>query len=87
MTTSAETFRRLHDGPELLLLANVWDAASARVVERAGARALATTSAGVAWAQGHRDGDRLPREVVAAAVRAIARVVRVPLSVDLEEAA
>jgi len=81
---SANVFRRLHLGPELLLLANAWDAGSARLIESLGARAIATTSAGVAWANGYPDGDVMPLDRLVAAVAAIARVIRVPLSVDME---
>ncbi|QWP74985.1 isocitrate lyase/phosphoenolpyruvate mutase family protein [Lysobacter sp. K5869] len=79
----AETFHRLHrDG--LLLLANAWDAGSARLIESLGASAVATTSAGVAWAHGFADGDHLPVPRLIATVADIARAVRVPLSVDVE---
>lgn len=78
------TFRDLHRGPDLLLLANAWDAGSARVIEDLGARAIATTSAGLAWARGYPDGDTLPLPRLLDAVREIARVIRVPLSVDIE---
>src|SRR5262245_6763284 len=78
------TFRDLHGPGQLLLLANAWDAGSARVIEARGARAIATTSAGLAWSRGHPDGDRLPAAVLAAALREIARVISVPLSVDVE---
>ncbi|RZJ12365.1 MAG: isocitrate lyase/phosphoenolpyruvate mutase family protein [Rubrivivax sp.] len=77
-------FRQLHEGPALLKIANVWDAGSAVLVQSLGVPALATTSAGVAWALGHADGNRLPIDEHAAAVRRIARVSRVPLSVDSE---
>lgn len=79
----ARTFHRLHQNG-LLILANVWDAGSARLVESLGARALATTSAGVAWAHGYPDGDALPIPLLLATVRDIARVVDVPLSIDFE---
>lgn len=85
MTTSphAATFRRLHqDG--LLILANAWDAGSARLVESLGAKAIATTSAGVAWAHGFADGDLLPVPLLLQTVRDIVRVIRVPLTVDCE---
>jgi 2-methylisocitrate lyase-like PEP mutase family enzyme len=81
---TASTFRALHQGPELLLLPNAWDAGSARLFESLGARAIATTSAGVAWALGYPDGDALPIDALITAVRAIARVIRVPLTVDAE---
>ena len=68
----ARRLRDLHVPGTPLVLANAWDVASARVVEEAGAAAVATTSAGVAWALGFPDGDRLPRE---RAVDLVARVV------------
>ena len=58
-TLMSDTFLRLHQ-TGLLILPNVWDAGSARLVESLGAPALATTSAGVAWVRGYRDGDHLP---------------------------
>jgi 2-methylisocitrate lyase-like PEP mutase family enzyme len=84
MTTPADTFHALHRGPEVLLLANAWDAGSARLLESLGASAVATTSAGLAWAQGYPDGDALPIGRLANVVESIARVIRVPLSVDME---
>jgi 2-methylisocitrate lyase-like PEP mutase family enzyme len=81
---SATVFRRLHQGPELLLLANAWDAGSARLIESLGARAVATTSAGLAWANGYPDGDVMPLDRLVAAVASIARVIKVPLTVDME---
>ena len=80
---TASVFRQLH-AEGLLLLANVWDAGTARLIEALGAKALATTSAAVAWSHGYADGDRLPVPLLAATVAGIARVVRVPLSVDVE---
>ncbi|MFM9844552.1 MAG: isocitrate lyase/phosphoenolpyruvate mutase family protein [Dongiaceae bacterium] len=80
----AAAFRRLHQGPEILLLANCWDAGSARLIESLGARAIATTSAGAAWALGYPDGDALPLDLLAAAVANITRAIRVPLTVDME---
>ena len=79
----ARTFRGLHAGRPLLL-ANVWDAGSARVAEEAGAAAIATTSAGVAWAHGHRDGQGLDLDAAVAAVREVVRAVRVPVTADIE---
>ena len=80
----ATAFHALHRGPELLLLANAWDAGSARLIESLGARAIATTSAGVAWAHGYPDGDALPVPLVVATAAAIARLIRVPLTIDIE---
>jgi 2-methylisocitrate lyase-like PEP mutase family enzyme len=80
----ATAFHALHRGPELLILANAWDAGSARLIESLGARAIATTSAGVAWTHGYPDGDALPVALAIATTAAIARVIRVPLTVDIE---
>lgn len=82
--TVSDTFRALHQGPRILLLPNAWDAGSARMIESLGAKAIATTSSGVAWAHGYRDGDQLPTECLLATTREIARIVEVPLSMDME---
>jgi 2-methylisocitrate lyase-like PEP mutase family enzyme len=81
---SAATFHRLHQGPDILLLTNAWDAGSARLIESLGAKAIATTSAGVAWSHGYPDGDALPLRLLLSTVADIARIVRVPLTVDME---
>jgi 2-methylisocitrate lyase-like PEP mutase family enzyme len=79
----AARFRRLHDARPLVL-PNAWDAASARVIELAGAPAIATTSAGVSWSLGRGDGERLDRGEMIAAVRRIVAVVAVPVTADIE---
>lgn len=79
----ANLLRQLHQGPPILRLANVWDAASARIVERAGLPAVATGSAGIAYALGYPDGEGVPLEEMLGQVRRIARVISVPLTVDL----
>jgi len=87
MTAKAETamlFHRLHEGPEPLLLPNAWDAGSARLMESLGAKAIATTSAAVAWTHGYPDGDVLPVRMLVSSIVAIARAIRVPLTVDVE---
>lgn len=66
------------------MLPNAWDAVSARLIESLGAKAIATTSAGLAWARGYPDGNALPKEQLIAAIRDIARVIKVPLTVDIE---
>lgn len=78
------TFRKLHAGPDVLMLPNAWDAGSARVIESVGAKAIATTSAGVAWSRGYPDGNALPVELLVATAREIVQAVRVPVSVDIE---
>jgi 2-methylisocitrate lyase-like PEP mutase family enzyme len=80
----AARFLALHRGPGILLLCNVWDAASARIVEEAGFPAVATTSAGIANSLGFPDGEAVPFPDVVAAVRRIVAAVRVPVSADIE---
>lgn len=78
----AEAFLNMHQG--LLLLPTAWDALSARIFEDAGCRAIATTSAGVAWSLGYADGERVPWSDFLAAVERIVRTVRVPVTADIE---
>jgi 2-methylisocitrate lyase-like PEP mutase family enzyme len=66
------------------VLPNAWDAASARVLEELGYPAIATTSAGVAFALGYPDGQRVSRDEMLEAVARIARAVRVPVTADME---
>ncbi|MEV6840315.1 isocitrate lyase/phosphoenolpyruvate mutase family protein [Streptomyces sp. NPDC051133] len=80
----ARAFRALHVPGRPLVLPNAWDAASAAVVAEAGAAAVATTSAGLAWALGAADGDRLDRDRALRAVAGVAAAVRVPVSADIE---
>jgi 2-methylisocitrate lyase-like PEP mutase family enzyme len=77
-------FRSLHDGTSVLALPNAWDVASARLVEDAGAAAVATTSAGVAWSLGAPDGDRLGRDRAVDLVVRIVAAVDIPVSADIE---
>ena len=82
--SSAEQFRALHGAETPLVLPNVWDAVTARLVVECGGKALATSSAATAWAQGFSDGELLPLESLIRIVAGILRVVSVPVSVDLE---
>jgi 2-methylisocitrate lyase-like PEP mutase family enzyme len=79
----AAHFRRLH-GQRPLVLPNAWDAASARIIELAGAPAIASTSAGVSWSLGRSDGQRLEREEMIEAVRRMVQTVSVPVTADIE---
>jgi 2-methylisocitrate lyase-like PEP mutase family enzyme len=67
-----------------LVLPNAWDAGSAKAIEAAGARAVATTSAGVSWALGVEDGGGLSRADALDALRRIVAVVSVPVNADIE---
>jgi 2-methylisocitrate lyase-like PEP mutase family enzyme len=80
----ADTLRSLHVPSRPLVLVNVWDSASARIVAKAGAPAIATTSAGVAFANGYPDGQRIPRERMLEAVARVCAAVSIPVSADLE---
>jgi 2-methylisocitrate lyase-like PEP mutase family enzyme len=84
MTTRSEQFRSLHVSGRPLLLANAWDVASARIVAAAGAAAIATTSAGVAWSLGYPDGDRLDRDTALDLVRRVVAAVDLPVTADIE---
>jgi 2-methylisocitrate lyase-like PEP mutase family enzyme len=80
----AEAFRAMHTGSGTVLLPNVWDVASARIIEEAGFEAIATTSAGIAFAQGFPDGQKIPAEQMINAVAHIASAVRAPVTADVE---
>jgi len=80
----ARRFLELHHGPEILVLPNAWDVASARIFEDAGFPAIATSSAGVAFSLGYPDGEKIPRDEMITAVRRIADAVAVPVTADLE---
>ena len=82
--TKAEVFRALHGGPRTLLLPNVWDVASARVIQQAGLPALATTSAGVAFSVGYPDGEKIQRDEMLQMVARIESAVTVPVTADVE---
>jgi 2-methylisocitrate lyase-like PEP mutase family enzyme len=84
LRTKAEVLRALHVPGDPLLLLNAWDAASAVLVARAGAHAIATTSAGVANALGYADGQRITRDEMLATVAPIARAVDLPVTADME---
>lgn len=83
-TEKAAEFLKLHHGPKILVLANVWDVVSARMVEQAAFPAIATSSAAVANSLGYPDGQRIPREEMLAVVKRIASKVSVPVTADLE---
>jgi 2-methylisocitrate lyase-like PEP mutase family enzyme len=80
----AAVFHRLHREADALVLVNAWDAGSARVLEHAGARAIATTSAGMAWALGYPDGEHLPTSEFITATARMCRAVSVPVTADIE---
>ena len=80
----AAQFRKLHEGPGAFVIANPWDAGSARLLAGLGFKALATSSGAKAGVLGKRDG-RVSREEAIANARLIAGAVDLPVSGDLEK--
>jgi 2-methylisocitrate lyase-like PEP mutase family enzyme len=83
LAAKAQAFRDMHVAGAILVIANAWDAASARVFEQAGIRAVGSGSAGVAFSHGYRDDEFIPRDVMLAAVGEIAAAVDVPVTADI----
>jgi 2-methylisocitrate lyase-like PEP mutase family enzyme len=80
----AALLKKLHHEPRILVLANAWDAISARIVEEIGFPAVATTSAGVAATLGYPDGQRVSRDEMLEVVARVSRAVQVPVTADME---
>ena len=81
----AKTLLDLHTAPEILVLTNVWDVASARVVAGVeGVRALATASHAIAGSFGYEDGENIPLDLHLAMVERICAAVDLPVSMDFE---
>ncbi len=77
-------FQDLHKSG-LLMLANCWDGGTARIAAQTGAKALATSSAAVAWAHGYGDRSLLPTALLCETVRDIVHASGLPLTVDIED--
>lgn len=82
---SAALFRDLHHRHDMLFLPNAWDAASAHLQAKAGAKAVGTSSAALCWALGYQDGGTPPMRELMTAIRRITRTLCVPLTVDIED--
>lgn len=81
----AKQFRSLHEGPGTFVIPNPWDAGTARILSSLEFAALATTSAGLAFSLGRRDGEGLvSREEVLEHIRAVVGASDRPVSGDLE---
>jgi 2-methylisocitrate lyase-like PEP mutase family enzyme len=83
-TAKAERFKALHEGPRAFVIANPWDAGSARILAGLGFTALATSSGASAGTLGRRDGS-VTRDEALAHARAIVEATDVPVSADLEK--
>jgi len=79
----ARLFQQMHLGPQILVIANAWDAASARIFEDAGVKAVGTGSAGVAFSHGYPDNEFIPRDVMLLAIKEIIAAVDVPVTADI----
>lgn len=78
-------FRALHEGPGAFVIPNPWDAGTAKILTQMGFPALTTTSAGLAFALGRRDGAELiTRDETLANAKAIADATHLPVAADLE---
>ncbi|MBO0784344.1 MAG: isocitrate lyase/phosphoenolpyruvate mutase family protein [Ktedonobacteraceae bacterium] len=82
--TKAEHLLNMHQKGATLLLPNAWDAASARLFEKAGFPAIGTTSAGIAFVHGARDGEQMSRQDMVNAIARIVASVQVPVTADIE---
>ena len=83
MSSKAQGFRDLHHQPRALLMANAWDAGSARMLDEAGFAALATSSGAAAGTLGRKDGE-ITRDEALAHAAAIVAATDLPVSADLE---
>lgn len=80
----AKKFQKMHKGDGMFVLPNVWSAGSAYIFEKQGFKAIATTSAGIAYELGYPDGEEITLDDVTLIVEQIVRRVDLPLSVDFE---
>jgi len=77
-------FNELHNQDAPLILGNVWDANSALIFEKAGFKAIGTSSAAIATSLGYEDGEKMPFEDLLQIVKSIQLKVNIPLTVDIE---
>jgi len=84
VTSAGEAFRALHDAPEPFVIPNPWDVGSARILAAMGFKALATTSAGMAYGLGVCEGD-VSRDGQLDHYRMLVGATPLPVSADLEK--
>jgi 2-methylisocitrate lyase-like PEP mutase family enzyme len=85
LAARARTLLDLHSAPDILVLANVWDVVSARVVAATeGVRALATASHSIAATFGYEDGENIPLDLHLDMVGRIVTAVDLPVTMDME---
>ncbi|SFS46777.1 isocitrate lyase/PEP mutase family protein [Marininema halotolerans] len=79
----AQAFRQSHFDPNILVLPNAWDVASAKIFERKGFSAVGTTSAGIAASLGYPDGEFVPKELFITIIKRITESLSVPITADI----
>ncbi|MEE8351289.1 MAG: isocitrate lyase/phosphoenolpyruvate mutase family protein [Rhodospirillales bacterium] len=84
LKAKADRLLELHAGSDVLVMANAWDVASTVMLAELGFPAVATTSAGVAFARGYPDGEIIPRDEMIGEIERMAAAVDVPVTADLE---
>ncbi|PQA95051.1 carboxyvinyl-carboxyphosphonate phosphorylmutase [Chryseobacterium shigense] len=82
--TAIQRFRELHKQEDPLLIGNVWDVQSARIYEKSGYQAVATSSSAVAFTLGYEDGENMSFDEYFYIIERILKSISIPLSVDLE---
>ena len=80
----AKRFKALHEGQDIFVIPNPWDAGSAKILASMGFKALTTTSAGLAWTIGKADGQATREDSLANAAQVVA-AVDLPVAADLEK--
>ena len=81
---SFETFKQLHQNTTPLLLGNIWDLNSARILEASGYKAIGISSQALSNSLGFEDGENLPFEILVQFAKRVVEVVHIPFSVDME---
>ncbi|MBS1745687.1 MAG: isocitrate lyase/phosphoenolpyruvate mutase family protein [Bacteroidetes bacterium] len=80
----AALFHSLHQKNEMLVLPNAWDSASAKIFEASGFPAIATTSSGISWSCGYKDGEHIPPALMIEVIQRITHSVNIPVTADIE---
>ncbi|MBN9608077.1 MAG: hypothetical protein BGO26_05720 [Actinobacteria bacterium 69-20] len=84
LADKARAFTAMHVPGNPIVLPNAWDASSAWVIQQAGAKAIATSSAACAWSIGRADGGGMSRDEAVDVVRRVVSAVDVPVTADIE---
>jgi 2-methylisocitrate lyase-like PEP mutase family enzyme len=84
LNKKAILLKSLHVKGDPLILYNAWDAGSAKIIEKSGAKAIGTSSWSVATANGYDDGEKIPLEMILTTIDRITKSVNVPVTLDFE---